>query len=316
MKITHSLSLLHIGLLYAMAETLVYSEHKYGQVHDLQTLGIWDFPAKDGNTSTTTDGKYWIVFIHGGAWRDPNVDLHSLEPTISRLLADEHRDFAAAHIAGFASINYRLSPHANFPQDPAATPANELRAAQHPEHIQDAVAAMTLLHTLRPLDRNRGGYVLTGHSCGATMSYQLLMGAQAGVPSPSALPFPLPAAVVGFEGIYDLNGLDRRKDGNYTGFMAAAFGDDRAAWDLVSPALFRGYADAWSGVPKHLAVVAHSPEDSLVDMDEAIVMDQALRESGVPALLFKDLTGDHDVVRQEGVHTARVLVKTIETLQS
>lgn len=61
MKITHSLSLLHIGLLYAMAETLVYSEHKYGQVHDLQTLGIWDFPAKDGNTSTTTDGKYWIV---------------------------------------------------------------------------------------------------------------------------------------------------------------------------------------------------------------------------------------------------------------
>lgn len=142
------------------------------------------------------------------------------------------------------------------------------------------------------------------------------MGAQAGVPSPSALPFPLPAAVVGFEGIYDLNGLDRRKDGNYTGFMAAAFGDDRAAWDLVSPALFRGYADAWSGVPKHLAVVAHSPEDSLVDMDEAIVMDQALRESGVPALLFKDLTGDHDVVRQEGVHTARVLVKTIETLQS
>ncbi|TLS29227.1 hypothetical protein PpBr36_01698 [Pyricularia pennisetigena] len=298
-----------------MAETLSYSEHRYGQDHDLQTLGIWDLPAKDDNTSTTTDGKCWIVFIHGGAWRDPNVDLHSLEPTISRLLADEHRDFTAAHIAGFASINYRLSPHANFTQDPAATPANELRVAQHPEHIQDAVAAISLLHNLRSLDRN-GGYVLTGHSCGATMSYQLLMGAQAGAPQPSALPFPLPAAVVGFEGIYDLNGLNRRKDGNYAGFMAAAFGDDRTTWDAVSPALFRGYADAWSAAPKRLGVVAHSPEDSLVDMDEAVVMERALRESGVPALLLDDLAGDHDVVRKEGVHTARVLVKTIKALQS
>ncbi|TLD13506.1 uncharacterized protein PgNI_03287 [Pyricularia grisea] len=298
-----------------MAETLSYSEHKYGQAHDLQTLGIWDFPTKEGNTSTTADGKYWIVFIHGGAWRDPNVDLHSLEPTISRLLADEHRDFTASHIAGFASINYRLSPHANFPQDPAATPANELRAAQHPEHIQDAVAAMTLLHTLRPLNQS-GGYVLAGHSCGATMSYQLLLGAQASVPQPSALRFPLPTAIVGFQGIYDLNGLDRRKDGSYTGFMAAAFGDDRAAWDAVSPALFRGYADAWSGVTKRLGVVAHSPEDALVDMDEAVAMDRALRESGVPVLFFRDLAGDHDVVREEGVHTARVLIKTIEALQS
>lgn len=295
-----------------MAESLSYSEHRYAEVNDLQTLGIWDF-AENSNTTTVDDDKYWLVFIHGGAWRDPEVDLHSFEPTISHLLGDEYKALTDAKIAGFASINYRLSAHPDFPQDPATTPQNQLRDAKHPQHIEDAVAGLTLLHSLRPLG---GRYILTGHSCGGFMIYQTLMGKQGAVPSP--LPFPPPTAIVAFEGIFDLNGLNNRKEGGYTGFISRAFGDDRKAWDLVSPGLFNGFADSWTTAEsqRRIAVIAQSPEDTLIDIDEAINMDENLRKNGLQQMLFTDLTGDHDVVREEGVHTARVLAKTIEALES
>ncbi|POR35043.1 Kynurenine formamidase [Tolypocladium paradoxum] len=286
-------------------DNLTYTCRQYGD-HALQRVGVWARVSPQGQPGVSA-GR-WVIFIHGGAWRDPRNTLEDFVPSIKHMLSSQ--DIAQSAIRGFASIDYRLSPYADFPQDPAETPGSELRRARHPDHVLDVRAALKFLESEYQLAND---YVLVGHSAGATLAYQLFMGeaALAGQRMPQTIP--LPAAVIGIAGIYDLVGLNDRHSGNYAGFISAAFGTDQKAWRRASPAGFAGsIKENWPGCPYSL--LAYSAEDSLIDSPETDSMAVKLAEDGVDLSVVRDLTGEHDVVWQDGSQVARLVAQVLERL--
>ncbi|KAJ5794208.1 hypothetical protein N7457_000807 [Penicillium paradoxum] len=310
----------------------------YDRVHNLQNIVVTTLaPCKDG---------YWVIYIHGGAWRDPTVTLDSFKPTESIL-----RD-ADLPIAGFASISYRLSPHPNHPQDSRSTAPNDFQNARHPDHIRDVKAALAFLQNTYGFGAR---YILIGHSCGATLAFQAVMGAisdhreqpfiggkenqdiSVGVvsASPGPLPPPLaaqPTAIVGVAGIYDLRRLrDSHRDiPAYQEFIEGAFGPNELLWDGVSPAQMagsRGVEGGWKS--GRLAVLAHSKDDGLVDHSQMEAMEEALRywektEAQIPAhefphrdrrLCVLSISGTHDEAWEKGDQLARAVKFAFEQLQ-
>lgn len=135
------------------------------------------------------------VHIHGGAWRDPNLRPPSIEAAVAHAFIDT--DFIISAIVG---IDYSLS---SFPANPAS-PHDSSRQAQFPDHVKDIFAALDLLRTL---GLSGGSSILTGHSAGACLAFQTML------PIPSQLRFenmpspPVPAAILGMNGLYDLPNL-------------------------------------------------------------------------------------------------------------
>ncbi|KAI1138580.1 alpha/beta-hydrolase [Hypoxylon sp. FL0543] len=292
-----------------MAESLKYSILQYGP-HELQRVGVWGL---DDAHTANANAKYWIIHIHGGAWRDPRVTHESFAPIITRIV-NSHDDSRSA-IAGFASVDYRLSPHPEFPQDPATTPPEKLRAAKHPDHLDDVRAALGFLQRRYGFGSR---YVLLGHSAGGTLAYQLLATASpvdSGSSSRGSTQgkTELPQAVFGFEGIYDLAGLNARVGGSYAGFLTAAFGAPEN-WGAASPMKYAGrYADRFKG----LAALGQSPDDELVDEPEADGMAERLRgdlDDG-KVLLVKDLKGKHDDTWRDGTGVARTVLRILTVLK-
>ncbi|KAJ9134601.1 Kynurenine formamidase [Pleurostoma richardsiae] len=296
-----------------MAEGLRQTQLQYASGNTLQNLLVWEFP--DPPREEPGKPQYWIIYIHGGAWRDPRTDAASFIPTITSLLSSSPSPSSSRRIAGFASLNYRLSPHPSYPQDPAATPPRDLRAAAHPDHIRDVRAGIALLQRRFGFGSR---YLLAGHSAGATLALQVPMGAafaaggDDGSPAAEVVP---PAAVVGLEGIYDMPALDARMGGEYRPLFARAFGDDEAAWAEASPARFGGrFGEALGG---GLVVLAWSPGDELIDAGEIDSMERRLREEeekGLSVVALRDLKGLHDEIVEKGSEVARVLKQTIEEL--
>ncbi|KAI2466704.1 alpha/beta-hydrolase [Annulohypoxylon bovei var. microspora] len=297
-----------------MASSLEYTLHQYG-AHELQRVGVWDLDIADKT-------KYWIVFIHGGAWRDPRVSHEVFASSISRILESSDSiptttttsssSVAKSSIAAFASIDYRLSPHPDFPQDPASTPKDRLRDARHPDHLDDVRAALAFLQRRFGFGAR---YVLLGHSAGGCLAYQLLAtappsGSSAGEAGKEAQ---LPEAVLGVEGIYDMTGLNARVGGSYAEFLSAAFGP-LEDWDEAAPMKFAGrYGDRFKG----LAVLAHSPDDELVDMPETEGMAERLSGDlgAEKVLVFKDLEGTHDQIVEDGGGIARTVLSILTILR-
>ncbi|ROW16019.1 hypothetical protein VPNG_02660 [Cytospora leucostoma] len=318
-----------------MTDRLNRTEYYYNRDNVLQNVVVWEFPEDEKTASQptiTSSGaakKYWLIFIHGGAWRDPRSTFDEAQPTINALLDNADPSTSVrSRIAGFASINYRLSPHPSFAQDPATTPAFASRAARHPDHLADVLAGLRFLRGRLGLVGDDDDYVLFGHSAGAFLSYQVVLQQHAGDgdgdDGGGGGAVPLPAAVVGFEGIYDLVGLEGRTGGAYAGFIEAAFGTDRRVWAEASPATAPGSFAGWSSLSSssspsggggRLAVLAHSPDDELVDLAEVDALEGRLRRDGVPnVLVFRDLKGGHFEVLNDGSF-ARVLVRTLEELE-
>jgi kynurenine formamidase len=213
-------------------------------------------------------------------------------------------------IRGYASIDYRLSPHPSFPQDPNSTPASEFRGARHPDHIQDIRSALAFLQEHYQLSSD---YVLVGHSAGATLAYQLLMGQDA-LSGEQAPEVPLPAAIVAISGIYDIVALVRRFGGPYKEFVSSAFGDDAAVWEKASPASYAGdFKNNWSNGAYN--IIAWSPEDQLIDEAEIDAMAAKLTRDGVVVTIRKDLTGDHDVVWETGSQVSHLIILALAKLQ-
>ncbi|KAJ5562051.1 hypothetical protein N7535_003486 [Penicillium sp. DV-2018c] len=307
----------------------------YGRVHNLQSIEVTTLaPRKDG---------YWVIYIHGGAWRDPTVTASSFNTTESIL---RHADLP---ISGFASISYRLSAHPNHPQDPGNTAPNDLRDAKHPDHIRDVEAALAFLQKTHGFGAR---YILVGHSCGATLAFQAVMGAisehreqafaggaensgsNTGAES-GPLPLPLtaqPIAIVGVAGIYDLRRLrDSHRDiSAYQEFLEGAFGTDEMVWDGVSPAQMVGSCGIEGGWKSgRLAVLAHSRDDELVDESQIEVMKEALghweqKEAQIPVqnLPHRDrrvrvlsISGAHDEAWEKGDQLARTVKFAFKQLQ-
>ncbi|CRK48306.1 hypothetical protein BN1723_007948 [Verticillium longisporum] len=285
---------------------LIFAQHSYGE-HSLQRVGTWKFPPQLAGD----DKGYWIVFIHGGAWRDPRKLYPGFVPCIRSLLASANPSgpgLTSSGIRAFASIDYRLSPHPEFPQDPSSVPPSELREARHPDHLLDVRAALASLQERYAFgDR----YVLIGHSAGATMAYQLAMGGAAiglgapAAPTPSVI---LPSAVVGVSGIYELRKFVQRHGPAYAAFVAGAFGDDESAWNDRIPACYSGSFSEQLGSTR--AYLSWSPGDQLVDETEIDLMAKRLGEDKVQVKVTKDLTGNHDVVLEEGTQLAHI-IKTV-----
>ncbi|KAI9158711.1 Kynurenine formamidase [Paramyrothecium foliicola] len=278
---------------------LTYACRSYGD-HSLQRVGIWEFdsPQADGS-------RPWIIYIHGGAWRDPRKLHDGIVPTMKTLVGEGQ--VSKSSVRGFISIDYRLSPHPQFPQDPSSTPASEFRGARHPDHIQDIRSALAFLKESHQLSSN---YILVGHSAGATLSYQLLMGSSA-LAGANAIDVPLPVSVVGISGIYDMVALVKRFGEQYDAFVSAAFGPDQAIWAQAAPATFTGSFKAnWSGQ----SILAWSPQDSLIDEPEIDAMAAKLKEDGLSVTVLKDLTDDHDVVWEEGSQVARLITMALAQL--
>lgn len=203
-------------------------------------------------------------------------------------------------IAGFISIDYRLSPHPEFPEESAT--------AKHPDHLEDVWSALNYVQDKYELSEN---YILVGHSAGATLAMQLLMSNDI---LPSHPKGPLPSAIIGVSGIYDLVGLNDRYNGGYAGFIGSAFGDDKAGWDKASPAKFgSGFKDNWP--TGKLALLAWSPEDGLIDEPEIDNMATLLMKQGVALEINKDLRGEHDYVWQDGSQIARLVITTLHHLR-
>lgn len=247
------------------------------------------------NTSTNRNS-----YIHGGAWRDAKRSALDFVPTIKHLLSSDGPKEA---IRGFASIDYRLSP-----SSPDAA-NSENRDVQHPDHIIDVRTALRLLNAKYNIDDK---YILIGHSAGATLTFQLLMGETA-LRCRVDESAPKPAAAVGLSGIYDMVNLNKRFGDNYAGFLGAAFGDDRQLWVEASPAQYRGnYSKSMSaGRPFMLAT---SPEDSLIDVPEMDSMIRKLEADGLEPEVVRNLHGDHDDIWSGGSQIAALVFRVLPQL--
>ncbi|KAK2589732.1 hypothetical protein QQS21_012589 [Conoideocrella luteorostrata] len=286
----------------ACTNNLRYSTHQYGD-HALQCVGVWQHAARAKRLENRTG--YWIIFIHGGAWLDPRNTLEDFIPSIRKMMSSRYMQSSA--IRAFASIDYRLSPSRAFPQDPITTPNPELRAARHPDHIMDVHAALKMLQEEYELSNN---YILVGHSAGATLAFQLLMGETVLYHQHRPPSILLPVAIIAVSGIYDLVGLEERHRGEYTRFIQGAFGHNKETWARVSPATFSGnFMECWNQGIR--AILAHSPDDSLIDHVEIDAMSAKLARDGVEVSTIRDLTGDHDFVWQDGSQIAYLVFRLL-----
>ncbi|KAK4146422.1 Alpha/Beta hydrolase protein [Dichotomopilus funicola] len=291
----------------------------------LHTLDVW-VPNHD-NTNVPPDplspsspseaGGTWIVYIHGGAWRDPFITSASFAPAAGYLLhhAAEHAAGSGAPppLAGLVSINYRLSPHPSHP-----APRDPSRQARHPDHIADVLAALSFLGRVCII---KGGavktnWILAGHSCGATLAFQAVMHPARWKLSSSSSShvLPPPRALVGFNGLYDLAGFvaapplayAHLRDA-YREFTTAAFGGDEDGWRAVCPASAGGqWVQEWPPTKKSVVLV-QSREDSLVPWDQIDAMHARLADEGGVNVTVVESDGDHDDAWKKGGRMADIL---------
>ncbi|KAF7865599.1 uncharacterized protein EAF02_010022 [Botrytis sinoallii] len=290
---------------------------KYAEEHDLQTLSIFTKQTRDDKLLMgvgepfTTPSKIWVIYIHGGAWRDPLETSSSFIPTMNSLVTSS----VESKIASFASINYRLSSHPSFPQDSSSIPKHEYRNAKHPDHLKDICSALSYLQSKYSIEDQ---YLLLGHSCGATLSMQISMGKEylhsCGIPD-EQLNFKLPRYVLGVAGIYDLRLLRQtHPDPAYNQFLTQAFGSDEQLWDEVSPAKYSTFEE-FEKSGKILAF-ATSPDDELVDEIQIDVMLRNLH--GINGVVVKNLKnhlkGTHNKIWETG-NLAHAIVEVLNLLE-
>jgi acetyl esterase/lipase len=293
----------------------------------LQTLDIWlpqslDEPSKPSNAT-------WLIYIHGGAWREPLIEAPSFEPTIKHLVASHPT--ALANIAGIASLNYRLSPYPNHATQPS-TPGDPDRSAKHPQHIRDVALAIQYLQREYGVKR----WIGIGHSCGATMLCQLV--SSIGL-TPDLVPAPRPEGLILISGLYNLPLMIRNHlppatpehiSKIYRDFVELAFGEDEAEWQAVSPVSGKYNAQQWP--EGKLLLLCHSYEDELVERAQRDVMCVALdregwsivmevgddedevRAEGRRVVNVRDLKGGHDWIWEDGKQIAILAAEAVERL--
>lgn len=264
--------------------------------------------------------RLFLIYIHGGAWRDPAILAPSFAATQTHLLAIAKSNPSTLNaISGIATLNYRLSPYPAHPTSPS-NPHDPSRNARHPDHINDVLSAILYLQETYAFGHR---YVLIGHSCGATLALQVTMkrywGAQYDPTSALELNVEPPVAIVGVSGIYDVPRLvdDNAAIPAYRDFVVNAMGGERAVWEGVSPS--RGdFREGWA--EGNLVVLVHSEADELVGMEQSEIMWDAFGEQGFEEEVgsqrrrkFVRLTDlKHDEVWEDGREFAGIIKQTID----
>ena len=246
-------------------------------------------------------------YIHGGAWRDPLITSKSITSAVA------HLQPKGTSIAGLASINYRLSAYPSTGQ--SISSARAAGGVKHPTHLEDVMTAISWLQNQYGFKEN---YVLVGHSCGATLAFQTVMGISAPRSAKSAdqSELYLPLAVVGVEGIYDLKMLleNHAEHPIYREFIEEAFGPDRSEWAKASPTSGR-FAKTWPN--GRVAVLAHSKDDGLVDWSQTETMSDRLwaeKRKGRRDIVIS-LTGQHDEIWEHGQELAKAIIIAFQILE-
>ncbi|KZL75057.1 alpha/beta-hydrolase [Colletotrichum tofieldiae] len=290
-----SIASMLIGATMAGAKTTTY---QYGP-NILQTYDVY-IPPASGNDSASTN-KYWLVWIHGGFYRDFAQNSTGINAAIASLEANSP-DVLANQIAGIASLNYRLSALPGV--QPNNTPPNELQNARWPDHLNDAVAALKDLNNQHPID---GSYVLSGHSVGAQISF---FAALETLHDPS---IPKPAAVLGISGIYDYPQLHITHP-SYDYLVLNAMREDQ----LVEASPAKVEAEKYAALDSKAFVLAHSRDDGLVPWDQAEAMEATL--GSLPELEkkthFFELQGAHNDIWRNGVALAKAFTETLTLLKA
>ncbi|KAF2447897.1 alpha/beta-hydrolase [Karstenula rhodostoma CBS 690.94] len=276
----------------------------------LQTLDIWlpQHPASTPGTGT------WLIYVHGGAWRDPTQDSLCAVPTLHALVSNHANLLHQGPIAGIASLNYRLSPYPTHATAPSA-PDDEARTVTHPSHAEDVRDALAYLCREYKIQR----WIGIGHSCGATLLLQL----------------PLVAAVhdgiretlqglVLLAGIYDIPAfLSAHAPPHcpeniatiYAAIVAGAFGKDEEVYGAVSPAR-SGKGALWG----RYVVLGYGGEDELVEGGQREVMLERYGEEGwvrdgeargEKVVEVRDLTMGHDEVWEDGGQVAELIAEVV-----
>jgi kynurenine formamidase len=306
-------------------ESLVYIEGSKTPAQ--HTVDVWTPPAP----ILASPKKFWVMyvapysqlfaqtnthsFIHGGAWYDPLTDQRAFRPIATALLSSP----SLSKIAGMASINYRLSPYPSHPTHPSS-PDDPNRNAKHPDHLNDVMSALAFLNAKYTIGSN---YLLLGHSCGATLTFQVDCRRWQPV-GDKILSFRQPLGMLGLSGIYDLNAMVAYHDptmSEYRNFTTGAYGADEEEWKLVSPTDVRGLS-AWMAAK--VVGLAHSEDDGLVEMEQVELMQAAMKKVDGSAFrgpgaeterkdLFVALQGWHDSIWGEAKATP-VIEKMLEEL--
>lgn len=289
----------------------------------LHSYRIWQSPQSSPNDSFDSS-KIWIIFVHGGAWRDPLQTCADIEPTTTHLLPH-------ASIAGIISLNYRLSPYDSHPTEPS-DPSDADRNVTHPTHLHDIASGIKYVIDKHAVKR----WIGVGHSCGATLLSQY-----ASLEKDNSKRQHLePESLILTAGIYSLplfltNHSVPRCPANvaqiYADIVSSAFGDDKATYQAVSPVALKYDTQTWE--KGKLIVLAHSYEDELVERQQrdvmcvaldrqgwGIVMEDGDEEGDVSAsegkriLEVRDIKGEHDFVWQDGGELARLIAEVVGRL--
>ncbi|MCJ1403595.1 hypothetical protein MMC11_006818 [Xylographa trunciseda] len=285
---------------YPIQKTSVF----YSSISPLNTLDLY-LP------SPSSSHPFRLNYIHGGAWRDPLITSRTFQPALSYLSPKE------LPIAGVASLNYRLSPYLTHPTNPSS-PDDVARNTRHPTHIEDVLTAISWLEKEYRIGED---YVLVGHSCGATLAFQVVMGQwhSATGNTTGIDDFQLPRAIVGVEGIYDQFQLGESYKHSafatiYQDFLRGAFGENEREWSKASPA-YADFAHSWK--TGRLAVLAWSRDDELVDELQLLMMQKNLHEEKdeMRRDVIVQLTGKHDEIWQNGVQLANTIKVALHELE-
>ncbi|KIX01722.1 uncharacterized protein Z518_09448 [Rhinocladiella mackenziei CBS 650.93] len=324
------------------------TRHQYAQDNILQSYELYVPELDSFHLSDLKGNRYWVIYIHGGYFRDPTVTSSSFYPALSNLISHAHnhtlrRHFKshtettssdkdiASHIAGYASLNYRLSPHPQSPQDLDTTSTYELRNAQWPDHLHDILTAIAHLQAKYGFGER---YLLVGHSVGATMAVLSTLVAEKSFRDPrnlakSDLPkIDPPMAVLGVSGIYDFP-LLHDSFPSYVELTRNAIpdaSDDNAA----SPAKFsaQDYLDIWAsgdgkGKKNRAMILAHSREDGLVDWKQVEAMERIFgpeptlqgESSGKIVWKVVQLKGKHNEIWEKGHELGRVIREAVGVMR-
>lgn len=261
------------------------------------------------STDNKTTKPHILVHIHGGAWRDPNLQATSIEAAVAHIFSPTLNHHPITIIA---SLNYTISPfpkHPTEPYDPAnGDHSDPAREAVHPQHIQDVLAGFKLLRDLGLTEDD--SYILSGHSAGACLSAQAVL-----LPSTywkSSLPSPpRPAAFLGMNGLYHLDDLVDHLGAShahlgavYEDLQIHAFGPVRSMWAAASPAqcdlrIVQRHVD--DGFVPRLVVLDQSSEDQLVPMNQVETMEKRLKSlKGLRVVRGMRCTGVHAAPWEQG----------------
>lgn len=256
----------------------MYNVAKYGS-HDLHNIGFY---------SKESFSKSFVIFIHGGAWRDPRNTHRDADTLMAGIVSSS--------VTG-ASIDYRLSPE-----------------VVHPAHVQDVASALDYISKNYQVDK----VVLVGHSAGATIALQLFMRLSEWSEH-TQLVLSKVISVVASEGIYDIGAL-MNDDPSYEGFVKEAFGQNSTYenWDAASPASgLYGWESRRANVcllhPEYAEVefngrlvVVHSPEDELLNINiQPKIAEQRMGGKSIE-IVMKEARGRHDEV-----YTSRELIEIV-----